>query len=247
MVTIKAAVCTISGVALIVSGTTGLLAHEINGVQSYYACQPTRARAFLRSPNPGAGNQDYPLVVLDRAGNPTGERIVVITVQNASDLDARLTAVGFAWAGAAGTFELVELFRSYNQLTTNVGGVRTGTIGPNDYAVVPSTVISQSHGLVEFSVRQDVQGIPLFPLTRLNVALVTGLTFAGGQPAGGLASDGVRHVIAIKGFLPPPAQGVPDIEGLLNFSYVRFRQIGLFGDEADTGIWRELLPSISCP
>lgn len=69
----------------------------------------------------------------------------------------------------------------------------------------------------------------------------------GGQPADGLASDLVRHVIAIKGILPPSAQGVPDIEELLNFSYVRFRQVGLFGDEADTGIWRELLPSISCP
>ena len=93
--TVKSTVGALSAVALVVSSTAGpASAHEIVGVQSYYTCQFTQARAFLRSPNPGSTNQDFPLVVVDAAGQPTGEEIVVITVENASTLDGRVTAVG---------------------------------------------------------------------------------------------------------------------------------------------------------
>jgi hypothetical protein len=246
--TIKAAVCTLSSVGLIVSATAGAVAHEIVGVQSHYTCQPELARAFLRSPNPGAGNQDYPLVVVDGAGNPTGEHIIVMTAQNASDFDARVMALGFAWEADRRSFALVELFRTYNQLTTNVNGVRTGTIGPSDYAVVPAVVFGQAHGDVAFSVGRAVGGVPGFPHTTLTLALVTGNTFAGGKPSDGLAPDAVRHVLAVKGVVPLPAgaTGVPDIEGLLDASYVRFRQVGSEEDGSDTGIWRNLLPPVSC-
>ena len=116
--TIRSAVRATLGVALILSGTgTESLAHEIAGVQSYYACKPTLARAFLRSPNPGAGREDYPLRVLDTNGTPTGEHIVVITVENASAFDARVTAAGFTWPFETGPIELVQLNRSYNELT----------------------------------------------------------------------------------------------------------------------------------
>jgi hypothetical protein len=56
-------------------------------------------------------------------------------------------------------------------------------------------------------------------------------------------------VIAIKGFLPVDTDtGRPlEIEGLLNYSYLRFRQVGSNADGDETGIWRNLLPSISCP
>ena len=83
--------------ALIVSFSRLTAAHEIVGVQSYYRCQLTQARAFIRSPNPGPTNHDYPLVVVDGNGQPTGEYLVVMTLQNQSDFDARVTAVGFAW------------------------------------------------------------------------------------------------------------------------------------------------------
>jgi hypothetical protein len=247
-VTIRSTVhATTLSVALIMAGSgSESVAHEIAGVQSYYACQPTLARAFLRSPNPGAGRRDYPLAVLDTDGNATGEHIVVFTVENASAFDARVTAVGFAWPAQAGRFELVQLHRGYNELTTDNAGVRSGSIGPTDFTVVATFGISQSHGDVEFSVRQDIHGVPGFPHTVLNVALVTGNAFAGGQPGGGLATDGVRHVIAIKGVLPKGLNGLPDIEELLNDSYVRFRQVDSDGDGAETGIWRNLLPPVSC-
>ena len=228
-------------------GTGGTsLAHEVVGVQSYYACQLTRARAFLRSPNPGAGNRDYPLAVVDPAGSPTGEHIVVITIQNASDFDARLTALGFAWSSDGGSFDLVQLYRGYNDLTANNAGVRTGTIAPNDYAVVSAFTLVQAPN-VELSVRPGIQGVPGFPDTNLSFALATGNTFSGGRPTGGLATDGTRHQIAFKGVLPAGANGSPDIEELLNRSYVRFRQVGADSDGAETGIWRNLLPPATCP
>lgn len=244
--TIKTAIPTALCVASIGLWTGGeSLAHEVVGVPSFHACQPSRARAFLRSPNPGAGNRDYPLAVLDAAGTPTGEHVVVISVQNSSEFDARVTAVGFAWPGA-GAFELVQPYRAYNDLTINNAGVRTGTIGPNDYAVASSLLIGQPHGDVELSVRHDVHGVPGFPHTTLNFALVTGQTFAGGRPAYGLATDTVRHVIAFKGVLPAGGIGSRDIEGLLDDAYVRFRQVGAPGEGSETGIWRNLLPPVSC-
>lgn len=231
--------------AFIVIAGAGLLAHEVVGVQSYYACASGHARAFLRSPNPGTGNRDFPLVVRDAAGDPTGEHIVVMTLQNSSAFDARVTAVGFAWAGDAGGFELVELNQSYNALTTNSAGVRTGSVQPGDFAVVPAVTITQPHGDVTFSVREDVQGVPVFPGTFLTFALVTGSTFAGGKPDAGLASGTVRYQFAFKGVLASDG-GLPDIEELLNDAYVRFRQVGHGGEESDTGIWLNLLPPIVC-
>jgi hypothetical protein len=235
---------TLGIVCLVLWTGSDSFAHEVLGVSSYYACQPTRARAFLRSPNPGAGNQDYPLTIVDAAGNPTGEHVVVITLQNSSDFDARVTAVGFAWPGVTSGFELVQLHRAYNELTTNTAGVRTGSVGPNDYALVPSLAIAQSHGDVNLSVRDDVRGVPGFPHTTLDFALVTGNSFSGGQPAKGLANDMIRYQVAFKGVLP---SGSLDIESLLNDVYVRFRQVGSDGEGAETGIWRSLLPPVVCP
>lgn len=231
-------------VALVIAAAGDSLAHEIVGVTSYSACRRTQATAFLRSPNPGALNQDHPLQVVDAAGTPTGEHIVVLSVQNASDFDARVTAMGFAWGGQAGGFELVELFRTYNQLTINNGGVRRGTIGPLDYRVVPSVTIPQSPSVV-LSIRHGIHGVPAFPHTSLTMALVTGNTFAGGEPRAGLGNDGLRHVIAFKGILP--AGGADHIETLLDDSYVRFRQVGVDGEGSETGILLKHLPSISCP
>ncbi len=241
--TVKSTVGALSAVALVVSSTAGpASAHEIVGVQSYYTCQFTQARAFLRSPNPGSTNQDFPLVVVDAAGQPTGEEIVVITVENASTFDGRVTAVGFAWGPDATGFELVQLNRTYNDLTTSIGGVRRGTIGPADYAEVASVNFSQAQGTVAFRIRQDVNGVPGFPHTWLSAAMVTGNTFSGGRPSDGLANDGTRHVVAIKGVVPA---GV-NIEQLLNDAYVRFRQVGLNEDGSETGVYRVSLPPVQC-
>jgi len=237
-------------VSLVVSVAAATAAgHEIVGVQSYYTCQANLARAFLRSPNPGAGNVDYPLVVVDAGGNPTGEDIMVMTIQNASSFDARVTSIGFDFPGDLGGYEFVQLHKSYNDLTTNAGGVRTGTAGPGDYTELESVSIGQSHGDVRFSIREDIHGVPGFPHTGLDFALATGKTFAGGRPGEGLATDSIRHLVAVKGFLPadPDTGSLLEIEGLLNSSYVRFRQVGPNGDDNETGIWRNLLPPISCP
>lgn len=231
--------------SIVLAGGAGLLAHEIVGVQSYSACAAGQARAFLRSPNPGTGNRDFPLVVRDEGSDPTGEHIVVMTLQNSSTFDARVTAVGFAWAGEVGGFELVQLSQSYNDLTTNDAGVRTGSAHPGDFAVVPAIAIAQAHGDVTFSVRQGVHGVPDFPNTILSFALVTGNTFSGGQPEDGLATDTSRHQIAVKGVLPTGG-GPLDIEELLNDVYVRFRRVGQSGEGSETGIWRNLLPIIAC-
>jgi hypothetical protein len=99
---------------------------------------------------------------------------------------------------------------------------------------------------VEFSVRLSVRGVPGFPHTSLDFALVTGNTFSGGEPEAGLANDNTRHQIAFKTTLPN-GSGLPLIETLLNDSYVRFRHVGLDAEGSETGIWRNLLPAVSCP
>lgn len=242
--TIKSTVLALSAIAVAIASTgRPLLAHEIIGVQSYYTCQLAQARAFLRSPNPGAANQDFPLTVIDAGGQPTGEQIVVFTLENASTFDGRVTAVGFAWGPDAAGLELVRLNRAYNDLTTSVGGIRRGTIGPADYAPVASVGFSQPQGIVEFTVRQDVNGVPGFPHTRLSAAIVTGKTFSGGQPSDGLATDSIRHLVAMKGVVPAGLH----IEQLLNDAYVRFRQVGANEDGSETGVYRNLLPPILCP
>ena len=230
---------------LVLSTAAPSFAHELVGVQSYQGCQLTQARAFLRSPNPGTGRQDFPLVVLNSAGNPTGEFLIVITVQNSSDFDARVTALGFDWPGNAGKFELVQLHRTYNALTTDNAGVRTGTIRPEDYTVVPSIAVTQAQGDVQFALRDNVRGVPGFPGASLDVALVTGNTFSGGKPSDGLATDAFRYQLAFKGVLPAGSRD-DDIEVLLNDSFVRFRNVGPVGDGSETGIWRNLLAPLSC-
>lgn len=245
--TIKSVLYASLGVAFVAwSAGHEALAHEITGVQSYYACHASQATAFVRSPNPGSGNQDYPLVVLDERGRPTGEHIVVITLQNSSDFDARVTSLGFAWTGESGDFQLVQLGRTYNQLTNSTAGGRRGSAGPADYTVMRSIVSPSPIGDVEFAIRNDVHGVPGFPHTTLDFALVTGQTFSGGKPSDGLANDRLRHEIAFKGVLPKTV-AASHIEDLLNDAYVRFRLVGSTGDGSDTGIFKSQLPPISCP
>lgn len=254
----KGIVCTIA-VSILVPGLAAVpRAHEVQGVQSYYACQRDEAVAFLRSPNPGASNRDFPLAVVDESGNPTGEHIVVITLENASAFDARVTSAGFAW-GSAGPFKLVEMHHGYNQLTNAqvvvVNGrpitVRTGAIGPASYDAVSSVAMGPSQADVTFSISNGIHGVPGFPHTVLSFALVTGETFPGGKSTAGLATDKIRHQIAFKGVLPrrapPDDQTLLDIEELLNHVYVRFRQVAPNGIRSETGIWRNLLPAIPCP
>jgi hypothetical protein len=254
-VAIKGILC-ITGVSSLVFGLAAApRAHEVRGVQSSYACKRDEAVAFLRSPNPGADNRDFPLEVVDLFGNPTGEHIVVISLQNSSAFDARVTAVGFAW-GTTRPFKLVELHRGYNEFATSqvvvVGNrkitMRTGTIGPVDHDVVPSVTMAPSQPNVSFSMSGPVHGVPDFPHTFLSFALVTGQTFPGGKPDAGLDADGIRHQIAFRGVVPRRAddQTLPDIEELLNHVYVRFRQVGPAGAGSDTGIWNSLLPP-ACP
>lgn len=255
---IKGIVCTI-GVSILVLGLAAVpRAHEVQGVQSYYACQSGDAVAFLRSPNPGAGFRDFPLEVVNEFGNPTGEHIVVITLQNSSAFDARVTAVGFAW-GATGPFKPIELHQAYNDLTTaqvvlvnnRPITVRTGRIGPGYYDVVPSVSMVPSQADVTFSISNQIHGVPGFPHTVLSFALVTGETFPGGNPGAGLDADTIRHQIAFKGVLPrrapPDDPTLLNIEELLDHVYVRFRRVGPKGDRSETGIWKNLLPAIACP
>jgi hypothetical protein len=82
--------------------------------------------------------------------------------------------------------------------------------------------------------------IPGFPLVTLDFALLTGRTFASGNPQDGLPPSTTPTQVCISGPFPrDPADPslFMTIETLLNYSFVRFKNVGANGEFSDVGVW----------
>jgi hypothetical protein len=91
-----------------------------------------------------------------------------------------------------------------------------------------------------FDLESEVGQIPGFPLVRLDFALLTGRTFASGNPQDGLPPSTTPTGVCISGPFPrDPADPslFMTIETLLNYSFVRFKNVGANGEFSDVGVW----------
>jgi hypothetical protein len=94
----------------------------------------------------------------------------------------------------------------------------------------------------EFRLENEVAHVPDFQHTILDFALLTGRTFAGGNPHNGLARSATATRFCVSGPFPRDVDGLfTPIETLLNYSFVRFKQVGPDGALDDVGIWESLL------
>ena len=94
----------------------------------------------------------------------------------------------------------------------------------------------------EFRLENEVAHVPDFPHTILDFALLTGKTFPGGNPHDGLAPSATPTKFCVSGPFPRDADGqFTQIETLLNYSFVRFKQVGPDSSLDDVGIWERLL------
>jgi len=91
-----------------------------------------------------------------------------------------------------------------------------------------------------FELENEVGQIPGFPLVALDFALLTGRTFASGNPGDGLPPSSTPTQVCVSGPFPrdpsDSALFVP-IETLLNYSFVRFKNVGPNGELSDVGVW----------
>ena len=90
-----------------------------------------------------------------------------------------------------------------------------------------------------FELENEVGQIPGFPHVTLDFALLSGRTFASGNPADGLAPGSAPTQFCVSGPFPRDPSDPTlflSIENLLNYSFVRFKHVGPEGDFADVGI-----------
>ena len=91
-----------------------------------------------------------------------------------------------------------------------------------------------------FDLENEVGQIPGFPLVTLDFALLTGTTFASGNPGDGLAPSTTPTQVCVSGPFPrdpaDPSLFMP-IETLLDYSFVRFKNVGPSGEHSDVGVW----------
>lgn len=91
-----------------------------------------------------------------------------------------------------------------------------------------------------FELENEVDQIPGFPLLTLDFALLTGRTFASGNPGDGLPRSTTPTQVCVSGPFPrdpaDPSLFLP-IEKLLDYSFVRFKNVGPNGESSDVGVW----------
>lgn len=91
-----------------------------------------------------------------------------------------------------------------------------------------------------FELENEVGQIPGFPLVTLDFALLTGRTFASGNPGDGLPPSTTPTQVCVSGPFPrdpaDPSLFLP-IEKLLDYSFVRFKNVGPNGESSDLGVW----------
>ena len=85
----------------------------------------------------------------------------------------------------------------------------------------------------EFGLIEQVASVPQLPDVTLDVALVTGRTFAGGRPNAGLAPSNTPTTFCVSGPFPP---NMP-IERLLDLGVVRMQAGGPDGEDGDVVVW----------
>ena len=93
---------------------------------------------------------------------------------------------------------------------------------------------------VGFDLDNEVGQIPGFPLLSLDFALLTGRTFASGNPWDGLPPSTTPTQVCVSGPFPrDPANAALflPIEKLLDYSFVRFKNVGPNRDVSDVGVW----------
>ena len=91
-----------------------------------------------------------------------------------------------------------------------------------------------------FDLENEVGQIPGFPLLTLDFALLTGRTFASGNPRDGLPPSATPTQVCVSGPFPrDPSNPLlfGPIETLLNYSFVRFKNVGPDGESSDVGVW----------
>jgi hypothetical protein len=146
----------------------------------------------------------------------TNLSIVCFRAQNTSPFNARITAIGFDFPGDFSGFELVD--------PASV-----------DEANPAAHVTLQSY--LNFSIENRTGPLPGFQCATLDFALQTGRNFKKGDPGVGLAPSTTTTTFCVKGPFP---RGL-SIEEILNYSFVRFQNVGPDGEESDVGIWEKLL------
>ena len=91
-----------------------------------------------------------------------------------------------------------------------------------------------------FELENEVGQIPRFPMVSLDFALLTGRTFASGNPRDGLPPSTTPTQVCVSGPFPrdpaDPSLFLP-IESLLDHSFVRFKNVGPNGEFSDVGVW----------
>ena len=85
----------------------------------------------------------------------------------------------------------------------------------------------------DFRLIEQVGHVPGLPDATLDFALVTGRTFGGGRPHGGLAPSESLTMFCVSGPFP---QNVP-IERLLDRGVLRVQRVGGDGDLGDVAVW----------
>ena len=83
------------------------------------------------------------------------------------------------------------------------------------------------------AVQENVQQLPGLPDVTLDVAVVTGTSFAGGRPRLGLLPSAAPLPICLSG----PFNPTTPIETLLNGVVVRFEGGETYANAADIGVW----------
>jgi len=146
----------------------------------------------------------------------TNLSIVCFKAQNTSPFNAMITAIGFDFPGDFSGFELVD----------------PASVDPNNPA---AHVTLQS--FLNFSIENQTGPLPGFHCATLDFALQTGKSFKKGVPSTGLAPSSTTTTFCVKGPFP---RGL-SIEEILNYSFVRFQNVGPDGEDSDTGIWEKLL------
>ena len=98
-----------------------------------------------------------------------------------------------------------------------------------------SLVSASSSG---FHLIGPVEHVPELPDVTLDFALVTGRTFGGGYPHGGLAPDDPLTTFCVRGPFDPT---VP-IERMLDRGVLRVQRVGADGELGDVAVWENRLP-----
>ena len=146
----------------------------------------------------------------------TNLSLVCFKAQNTSPFQARITAIGFDFPGDFSGFELVD-------------PASVDPLNPAAHVTLPN--------YLNFSIENQSGPLPGFQCATLDFALQTGKNFKKGEPDAGLATGNAATTFCVKGPFP---KGL-SIEEILNYSFVRFQNVGPGGEVSDTGIWERLL------